>query len=250
VYFSTCSERLARDVAALLLRFGIVARLRRVPGGRHAVWNVDVSGRDDQLVFLDRVGTFGPRVASGERLRTLLLSRAGNTNVDTVPGEVFGHIRRRMQERGVSHRAMAAARGTSYGGSAHFRFEPSRAVVAEYAAILDDDVLLELARNDLYWDEVVSITPGGEEPVYDLTVPGPASWLADGLVVHNSGAIEQDADIVMFIYRDEYYNKETDQQGIAEIIIGKQRNGPTGTVKLQFHSQHVRFNDLVTEGVG
>ncbi len=67
--------------------------------------------------------------------------------------------------------------------------------------------------------------------------------------LRESGAIEQDADLVMFIYRDEYYNQDSDQQGIAEIIIGKQRNGPVGTVKLQFHSQHVRFNDLAAEGI-
>ena len=65
--------------------------------------------------------------------------------------------------------------------------------------------------------------------------------------LRDSGSIEQDADLVMFIYRDEYYNPHSEKAGIAEIIVGKQRNGPTGTVELQFHAQHVRFNDLAKE---
>jgi replicative DNA helicase len=113
---------------------------------------------------------------------------------------------------------------------------------SKVAKLVQSSQLLTLAHSDVYWDEIVSIELSGEEEVFDLTVPGLHNFVANNIVVHNS--IEQDADLVIMLYRDEYYSPDTPDRGIAEVIVAKHRNGPTGTVKLLFDPQYTKFKNL------
>ncbi|HEX4714152.1 MAG TPA: DnaB-like helicase C-terminal domain-containing protein, partial [Ktedonobacteraceae bacterium] len=99
-----------------------------------------------------------------------------------------------------------------------------------------------LTQGDVYWDRIQSIEAEGEEEVYDLTVDGLHNFVVNNYISHNS--IEQDSDIVMFIYRDDVYNPESEQKNIANLILAKHRNGPVGEVSLYFQPSQTRFRDL------
>ncbi|MDQ6762247.1 MAG: AAA family ATPase, partial [Bacteroidota bacterium] len=240
VAFSTNSVGLANDVSALLLRVNIVARIRVVQQAEYKpMYSVDISGTENQLLFIKKVGAFGPKEKQLDDLKNVLKERITNTNVDTLPQEIFVRVKERMKLRGISQRKMASLRGTSYGGSSHFKFSPTRETINEYCTILEDDEIKKIASNDIFWDKVVSVTPCGEEEVFDLTVSNTHNWIAnEGIVTHNSGAIEQDADMVMFLYRPEYYDITSNElgesnKGETHVRIAKHRNGQLDTIKLK-----------------
>jgi replicative DNA helicase len=202
-------------------------------------------GRDDVEGFLCAVGGVGVRRSEEHErlLQRLAAQPARNTNRDVIPREAW-HIlvRPAMRNIGLTERAMQAAIGTHYCGTTLYKTNIGRDRAWRVASAVKSPELQRLATSDVYWDEILSIEPAGEEDVYDLTVDGLHNFVAENILVHNS--IEQDADLVAFIYRDEYYNEESDQQGLAEVILSKHRNGPTDSMKLSFLKRYAKFADL------
>ena len=243
IYYSSTSRRLADDVARLLLRFGIIARIRTVAkaGYRPSYW-VDISGAADQKVFLRRINAHGERGETGRRLLAILETIEPNTNRDTVPREVWDDVKQVISDAGMTHREFAAAMGTSFCGSTMWKRAPSRERLGRVATVLESADLELMATNDVHWDEIVSIKSIGEQEVYDATVPGTHNFIADGIAVHNS--LEQDADMVILLHREDAYERESPRAGEADFIVAKHRNGPTSTITVAFQGHYSRFVDM------
>lgn len=250
-YYATSSFQLAWDVQTLLLRLGINAILKRVSqnGKGRDQLNVIITGKSDLEIFARKIGTVGEY--KRRRLAEILSHLDGrviNTNRDVIPNHVWRmHVVPAMRRVGMTTRQMQAAIGTQYCGTGLYKQNVSRERAARVANVVNSRELALLAESDIYWDSIVSIEPDGEEPVYDLTVPAHHNFVANNIIVHNS--LEQDSDIVMFIYRPDQYEKDTDKQNVAEIIVAKHRNGPVGSVELIFRSALAKFENAATKYV-
>jgi replicative DNA helicase len=243
IYYSSTSRRLVDDVSRLLLRFGVLTRIKRIrKSGYRDGWHLHVTGSEHQRAFAQFIGVHGAR---GEILRdvaTRLESIVANTNLDTVPREVWGKVRSLLTVQEMTHREFSAAMGSRFCGSTMWKHAPSRSRLARAAAVLHDADLEMLATNDVFWDEIVEITSLGEQDVYDGTVPGTHNFIADGIAAHNS--IEQDADMVILLHRPDAFERDDPRAGEADLILAKHRNGPTSTITVAHQLHYSRFSDL------
>jgi replicative DNA helicase len=167
---------------------------------------------------------------------------------DMIPREIWDYIESKglLVEGNLRAHDLVERLGTAAGGC-HRVYEQglSRSLMRRIADALADPFLTDLGCSDVLWDEIMAIVPLGEQQVFDATVTGTHNFIANGIVVHNS--IEQDADVVIFIYRDDYYNPESEHRGMADIIVAKHRNGPVGSTRLAFLEQYTKFANLARE---
>ena len=243
IYYASTSRRLVDDVARLLLRFNVMTRVKEIRKGDYRpCYHLLVYGAENQLRFLDDIGVHGGRAAMAEKSRQKLLAIKGNTNLDTIPREVWDRVRSVLVERQMTQRQFAAALGTQYCGTTLWKHAPSRERLGRVATILDDAQLEMVATNDVFWDEIASVESAGEQPVYDATVLGTHNFVANGISLHNS--IEQDSDVVILLHREDAYERESPRAGEADLIVAKHRNGPTTTVTVAFQGHYSRFVDM------
>ncbi len=243
VYYASTSRRLVDDLARLLLRFNVFTRIKRVRKvGYRDGYHLYVYGAENQLRFCDEIGVHGERGVKALALAGKLRHVKGNTNLDTVPKEVWGRVREVLSEKNITHREFATSMGSQFCGSTMWKHSPSRERMARVANVLGDADLEVLATNDVYWDAITSVEPAGEQPVYDATVMGTHNFVVEGIAAHNS--LEQDADMVILLHREDMYEKESPRAGEADLIVAKHRNGPTRDLVVAFQGHYSRFVDM------
>jgi replicative DNA helicase len=243
IYYASTSRRLIDDVAALLLRVGVFARIKRVlKAGYRDCWHLYIYGGENQTKFLRHVGMHGAKAVAAQEVLAKLDGVVRNANVDTVPKEVWTQVKASLISRQMTHRQFAAAMGTQFCGSTMWKHAPSRSRLHRAAALLEDREIHALATNDVFWDQIVEITSVGEMDVYDGTVSGTHNFVANGISVHNS--LEQDSDMVILLHRPDAFERDDPRGGEADLILAKHRNGPTKTVTVAHQLHLSRFANM------
>ena len=190
ISFSSSSYKLAEGVKHLLLRFGILARLRdkriKYKGGLRNAYELEIMGAKNILTFIDEIGILGKELKV-EKLRKLAESKEASKNwsKDTLPLGVWKLI---IEVKGkLSWRDLYKRMDRPLSHNIHVnKRQLRRETLKEIALALNSKKLLDLAESDVYWDRIVSVKLSGMKRVYDLTVDKTHNFVANDIVVHNT----------------------------------------------------------------
>jgi replicative DNA helicase len=232
------------DVARLLLRFGISS------SQQDGMLSID--GVDDQRRFLGEIGVYGDSGLDAMLLLDAVRAQtAPKPQAELASQQVWHTVHEVLlaesEELALVGSGSGSGRGSGAGagtGGATTGQANRRTAMGQVVELLDRADLEVDAVNDVLWDRVVSIEPDGVEEVYDATVIGTHNFIADGIAVHNS--IEQDADMVILLHREDAYERESPRAGEADFIVAKHRNGPTDTITVAFQGHYSRFVDMAS----
>ncbi|MEA1049116.1 replicative DNA helicase [Lamprobacter modestohalophilus] len=198
--YASASERLARQVQHLLLRFGVIAKLRNrrirrnQPGAEFgeqlaaqtdfSAWQLDLTDADSIRTFATEIGIYSKEAAL-ERVLKALDQKRRQTNVDLIPVSVWDRLRAAKGDESWS--ALALRAGLTGVSNIHAgKRALSRQRLGQLAEALNEPELSDLATSELFWDSIVSIEPIGLRQVYDLTIPETHNFVANDICVHNT----------------------------------------------------------------
>ena len=186
--FASVSERLIRQVQHLLLRFGVIASLKKrqvkYKNSRQVSFRLDITDANSIKTFISEIGIFGREETLAEILQ-ILEKRNYRTTRDLSLTEIRSYLEaQKGAESWASLARRAAINGTTNIHTGKRALMRER--LAKFAAALDDEFLQNLASSEIYWDEIVSIEYVGEKQVYDLTIPETHNFVANDICVHNT----------------------------------------------------------------
>jgi replicative DNA helicase len=185
IEFAVASEGLAEDLHHAFVRFGIIAKLWKK---KHRCWRVEITEPASVERYQREIGWIGHKAS-----RFQLLAEPRRSNLGMLPQTVWTDIRASAASLGVTVTQLAVLAGERGAGQRGFNSHRSRGIspgrLANYADVLRDRRLSQLASDQIYWDEIVSIEPTGEHQVYDLTVPETSNFIAQDILVHNTSFV-------------------------------------------------------------
>src|SRR2546430_2151610 len=185
IEFAVASEGLARDVHHAFVRFGIVSKFWKK---KDRCWRVEITEPESVERYQQEIGWIGEKA---NRFKRFAEPRRGNLGL--LPNAIWQDIRIAAKTRGLTLTELAIRAGEKGAGERGFNPHVSRGLppgrLANYADVLGDRRLSQLSSDQIYWDEVISITPTGEHQVYDLTVPETSNFIAQDILVHNTSLV-------------------------------------------------------------